>query len=98
MDKKQYYLLICSFVSLVSPPAESPVKRKRGRPKGSTKKTRTDLTEGKADSTRSPEDNVQREEEANKEEGDRPCSSIEGKYCCHLCVSHNPFFFTQKTG
>lgn len=78
-------------------PAESPVKRKRGRPKGSTKKARTDLTEGKADSTRSPEDHVQRKER-NKEEGDRQCSSIEGKYWCHLYVSHNSFFFMQKTG
>ncbi|KAM6935127.1 zinc finger protein ZFAT isoform 3-T3 [Lycodopsis pacificus] len=56
--------------------AESPVKRKRGRPKGSTKKTRTDLTEGKADSTQS---NVQREEEGNKEEGDEQCSSAQGE-------------------
>ncbi|XP_074510287.1 zinc finger protein ZFAT isoform X2 [Sebastes fasciatus] len=59
---------------------ESPVKRKRGRPKGSTKKTRTDLTdltEGKADSTHSPEENVQREEEGNKEAGDRQCSAIQ---------------------
>lgn len=60
-------------------PTASPVKRKRGRPKGSKKKTCTDLTEGKADSTHSPEDNVQREEEGNKEEGDRQCSLIEGK-------------------
>ncbi|XP_041798409.1 zinc finger protein ZFAT-like isoform X2 [Chelmon rostratus] len=60
-------------------PAESPVKRKRGRPKGSTKKTRTDLTEGKADSTHPAEDNVQREEERNKEEGDRQCSSIQAE-------------------
>ncbi|XP_029308329.1 zinc finger protein ZFAT isoform X2 [Cottoperca gobio] len=59
--------------------ADSPVKRKRGRPKGSTKKTRTDLTEGKADSTNSPEDNVQREEEGDKKEGDRQCSSIQGE-------------------
>lgn len=57
------------------------MKRKRGRPKGSTKKTRTDLTdltEGKADSTHSPEENVQREEEGNKEAGDRQCSAIQG--------------------
>ncbi|XP_070767746.1 zinc finger protein ZFAT [Enoplosus armatus] len=63
----------------VETPAENPVKRKRGRPKGSTKKTRTDLTQGKADSTHSPEDNVQREEEGKKEEGDSQCSIIEGK-------------------
>lgn len=54
------------------------MKRKRGRPKGSTKKTRTDLTEGKANSTRSTEDAVQRKEDGNKEEGNRQCSLIEG--------------------
>ena len=53
------------------------MKRKRGRPKGSTKKTRTNLTEGKADSAHSAQNNVQREKE-KKEEGDRQCSSIEG--------------------
>ncbi|XP_045902011.1 zinc finger protein ZFAT-like isoform X2 [Micropterus dolomieu] len=60
-------------------PAESPLKRKRGRPKGSKKKICTDLTQGKDDSTHSPEDNVQREEEGNKEKGDRQCSIIEGE-------------------
>ncbi|XP_034410067.1 zinc finger protein ZFAT-like isoform X3 [Cyclopterus lumpus] len=50
--------------------AESPVKRKRGRPKGSTKKT------CKADSTQS---NVQREEEKNMEEGDKQYSTAQGE-------------------
>ncbi|XP_049903546.1 zinc finger protein ZFAT-like isoform X2 [Epinephelus moara] len=59
--------------------AESPVKRKRGRPKGSTKKTRIDLTEGKANSTHPLEDNVQIGEEGNKEEGDRQCNIIQGE-------------------
>ncbi|KAI3360855.1 hypothetical protein L3Q82_013075 [Scortum barcoo] len=59
--------------------AESPVKRKRGRPKGSTKKARTNLTEAKADSTHSPEDNVQRKEQGKKEERDRQCSLRDGE-------------------
>eukprot|EP00064_Thunnus_orientalis_P011645 superscaffoldBa00001698_g11676 len=66
--------IIIALQPLVAEPAgtlaESPVKRKRGRPKGSTKK-RTDWTEGKADSTHSLEDKVRREEERNKEEADR---------------------------
>ncbi|XP_068426739.1 zinc finger protein ZFAT isoform X3 [Clinocottus analis] len=56
--------------------AESPVKRKRGRPKGSTKKTCTDLTESKTDSPRS---DVQREGERNAEEGDKEYSSAQGE-------------------
>ncbi|XP_039661132.1 zinc finger protein ZFAT-like isoform X3 [Perca fluviatilis] len=75
--------IIIALQPLVGEPVEtlteSPVKRKRGRPKGSTKKTRTDLTECMADSTLSQEDNVQREEEGIKEEGDRQCSSIQVK-------------------
>ncbi|XP_035528252.1 zinc finger protein ZFAT-like isoform X2 [Morone saxatilis] len=75
--------IIIALQPLVGEPvetlAESPVKRKRGRPKGSTKKMRTDLTEGKAGSAHSPKDNVQREEEGNKEEGDTQCSTIEGE-------------------
>ncbi|XP_070823374.1 zinc finger protein ZFAT isoform X2 [Chaetodon trifascialis] len=63
----------------VETPAESPVKRKRGRPKGSTKKTRTNLTEGKADSTHPAEDDVQKDEERNKEEGGRQCSLTQGE-------------------
>ncbi|TNN79998.1 Zinc finger protein ZFAT [Liparis tanakae] len=50
--------------------AESPVKRKRGRPKGSKKKT------CKADSTQS---NVQREEERNTEEGDKQYRAAQGE-------------------
>ncbi|XP_019131427.2 zinc finger protein ZFAT isoform X1 [Larimichthys crocea] len=75
--------IIVALQPLVGEPvqtlAESPVKRKRGRPKGSTKKTRPDLTEGKANSTRSTEDAVQRKEDGNKEEGNRQCSLIEGE-------------------
>lgn len=63
------------------------MKRKRGRPKGSTKKTRTDLTECMTDSTLSQEDNVQREEEGNKEEGDRQCSSIQGSVVANYMYS-----------
>uniref|UniRef100_A0A3B4ZPH8 Zinc finger and AT-hook domain containing n=1 Tax=Stegastes partitus TaxID=144197 RepID=A0A3B4ZPH8_9TELE len=59
--------------------AEGPVKRKRGRPKGSTKKMRTDLTEGKAASTHGPEDNLEKEQKRNKDKGDRQSSSVEGK-------------------
>ncbi|XP_051263812.1 zinc finger protein ZFAT isoform X3 [Dicentrarchus labrax] len=75
--------IIIALQPLVGEPvetlAESPVKRKRGRPKGSTKKMRTNLTEGKAGSAHSPKDNVQREEEGNMEEGDTQCSTIEGE-------------------
>ncbi|KAM8870362.1 zinc finger protein ZFAT isoform 2-T2 [Spinachia spinachia] len=52
--------------------AERPVKRKRGRPKGSKKKLRTDLIESKADSTQSY---VQGDEK--KEKGDEQCSSAQ---------------------
>uniref|UniRef100_A0A8C4EYQ4 C2H2-type domain-containing protein n=1 Tax=Dicentrarchus labrax TaxID=13489 RepID=A0A8C4EYQ4_DICLA len=55
--------IIIALQPLVGEPvetlAESPVKRKRGRPKGSTKKMRTNLTEGKAGSAHSPKDNSQ---------------------------------------
>ncbi|XP_036931451.1 zinc finger protein ZFAT-like isoform X2 [Acanthopagrus latus] len=75
--------IIIALQPLVGAPvetlAESPVKRKRGRPKGSTKKTRTDLTDGKADSIHSVEDNVKNERAGNKEEGSGQCSSIEGE-------------------
>lgn len=83
--------IIIALQPLVAEPAgtlaESPVKRKRGRPKGSTKK-RTDWTEGKADSTHSLEDKVRREEERNKEEADRQGENdngISGLECrdCH---------------
>nr|XP_043890897.1 zinc finger protein ZFAT-like isoform X2 [Solea senegalensis] len=52
--------------------AESPVKRKRGRPKGSTKKF-------KADSTYSPEDKLEQKDKGNKTGGDPQHSSIEGE-------------------
>lgn len=45
------------------------MKRKRGRPKGSTKKTRTDVTEGNPESTHSPVQEVQ-EEKQNTAEAD----------------------------
>lgn len=63
--------IIIALQPLVADPveklAETPVKRKRGRPKGSTKKIRTDLTEGTAISSHSPENNS-REEKRKKEE------------------------------
>lgn len=59
------------------------MKRKRGRPKGSTKKTRADVTEGKADSTNSQV--VQREEERNKEGVDLQGRSLGGRtVCCYF--------------
>ncbi|XP_068613195.1 zinc finger protein ZFAT [Brachionichthys hirsutus] len=58
---------------------ESPVKRKRGRPKGSTKKTRQNVSENKDDNTNSAEDIVQRQEEGNKKDGDQQCSLIDGE-------------------
>ncbi|KAF0045224.1 hypothetical protein F2P81_001753 [Scophthalmus maximus] len=71
--------IIIALQPLVSEPVktlagliESPVKRKRGRPKGSTKKS-------KADSSHSLEDNFQRQDEGNKKEGDSQSSSIEGE-------------------
>lgn len=69
-------------------PSASPVKRKRGRPKGSKKKTCLDLAEGKTDSTQSPEDTVQ-EEEGNKKEGSKQCSLKEGStaaFCRFLII------------
>lgn len=65
---------------------DRPVKRKRGRPKGSKKKSRTDLTESKADSTQS---DVQRDEE--KEKGDEQSSSATGNFA--ICMFPTfPFF------
>ncbi|XP_023143081.2 zinc finger protein ZFAT isoform X2 [Amphiprion ocellaris] len=57
--------------------AEGPVKRKRGRPKGSTKKMRTDLTEGKVTSSNGPEDKSEKEQKRNKDKGERQNSSVE---------------------
>ncbi|XP_037310032.1 zinc finger protein ZFAT-like isoform X2 [Pungitius pungitius] len=78
----------------VDPSAERPVKRKRGRPKGSKKKLRTDLIKSQAESTQS---DVQRDKE--KEKGDEQCSSaqtgkshdrIQGLECrdCHRSFSN----------
>ncbi|GLD56503.1 zinc finger protein ZFAT isoform X1, partial [Lates japonicus] len=67
--------IIIALQPLVAEPVETltetPVKRKRGRPKGSTKKVRT------ADSAHSPEDNPQRQEEGKKKEADQQCNSVE---------------------
>ncbi|XP_034031113.1 zinc finger protein ZFAT-like [Thalassophryne amazonica] len=57
---------------------ETPKKRKRGRPKGSTKKNRTDWTEAQADSTHPSEDTVPREEERHGEK-DGTASTMEGE-------------------
>ncbi|XP_018541390.1 zinc finger protein ZFAT isoform X2 [Lates calcarifer] len=69
--------IIIALQPLVAEPVETltetPVKRKRGRPKGSTKKVRT------TDSTHSPEDNPQRQEEGKKKEADQQCNSGEGE-------------------
>ncbi|KAM3873425.1 zinc finger protein ZFAT [Diretmus argenteus] len=70
---------------------ESPVKRKRGRPKGSTKKRRPDLIEGKT--TRSPEEKDKREEDRRREEKDRQGDrddGILGLECrkCHRSFSN----------
>ncbi|XP_056301186.1 zinc finger protein ZFAT-like isoform X2 [Pseudoliparis swirei] len=66
--------IIISLLPLAGEPvetlAESPVKRKRGRPKGSKKKT------CKADSTQS---NVQREEERNTEMGEKQYRAAQGE-------------------
>lgn len=53
-----------------------------------------DLTQGKADSTHSPEDDIQREEEGNKEEGDRQCNSIGGNT---VAIYMSPIFFLSHT-
>nr|XP_057939523.1 zinc finger protein ZFAT-like isoform X2 [Doryrhamphus excisus] len=70
---------------------ESPVKRKRGRPKGSTKKPRTDCSDAREDSTHFPEDNVQRQS-TQKEDGDTQGENdrISGLKCndCHRLFSN----------
>lgn len=53
----------------------SPLKRKRGRPKGSKKK-KTEQKESKADSAQSRKDNGQSYEDKNKEEDGKQCSVI----------------------
>ncbi|XP_074540259.1 zinc finger protein ZFAT isoform X2 [Halichoeres trimaculatus] len=58
---------------------ESPVKRKRGRPKGSKKRNNSGLSEGNADATGSPEtQGAQREGVEKKKEAVRECDSKEG--------------------
>nr|XP_020511113.1 zinc finger protein ZFAT isoform X1 [Labrus bergylta] len=73
--------IIIALQPLVGEPAEthtdSPVKRKRGRPKGS-KNVRSVSKEDKADS-HSSKKNVQREEEETKKEGDGERSPKEGE-------------------
>ncbi|XP_069393764.1 zinc finger protein ZFAT isoform X2 [Paralichthys olivaceus] len=68
--------IITALQPLASEPVEAlterPVKRKRGRPKGSTKKSKTD-------STHSLVDNSHGQEDENKKEGDPRNSSIEGE-------------------
>lgn len=78
--KKQNKTVLPFFLTVLLDywPTETPVKRKRGRPKGSTKKMRTDLTEGTAISSHSPENNSR--EEKRKKEEIQEFSSAEG--CC----------------
>ncbi|XP_069549307.1 zinc finger protein ZFAT isoform X2 [Brachyistius frenatus] len=76
--------IIIALQPLVAEPAEKlaegPVKRKRGRPKGSTKKMHTVSTEDKkAVSTHSPEESFEREENRNAEAVDQQRRSAEGK-------------------
>ncbi|XP_011603794.1 zinc finger protein ZFAT isoform X1 [Takifugu rubripes] len=59
-------------------PQVSPLKRKRGRPKGSKKK-KTEQKESKADSAQSRKDNGQSHEDMNKEEDGRQCSLIKAE-------------------
>ncbi|XP_054638844.1 zinc finger protein ZFAT-like isoform X2 [Dunckerocampus dactyliophorus] len=70
---------------------ESPVKRKRGRPKGSTKKPRTDCTNTREDSAQGPLDKAQRQER-QKEVADAHGGNdrISGLKCndCHRLFSN----------
>ncbi|XP_041843986.1 zinc finger protein ZFAT-like isoform X2 [Melanotaenia boesemani] len=72
--------IIIALQPLVANPveklAEGPVKRKRGRPKGSTKKRHMDLTESATTATHSPEDQFKSKEIKHKE-GDQQCSSVQ---------------------
>uniref|UniRef100_UPI003AB012D7 zinc finger protein ZFAT n=1 Tax=Centroberyx gerrardi TaxID=166262 RepID=UPI003AB012D7 len=70
---------------------ESPVKRKRGRPKGSTKKRRSDWTEGKTGSAHSPEEKDKREEERRREERDRQGESHDGTLGLECRKCHRSF-------
>ncbi|XP_077383744.1 zinc finger protein ZFAT isoform X2 [Festucalex cinctus] len=76
--------------------AESSVKRKRGRPKGSTNKALTDRRDGREVCTQSPQDKIQRQDgqkmevdkEANTPNGDD--NRISGLKCndCHRLFSN----------
>ncbi|KAM9310537.1 zinc finger protein ZFAT isoform 2-T2 [Pholidichthys leucotaenia] len=72
--------IIIALQPLVAEPVEklteSPVKRKRGRPKGSTKKTHTNLTESSVDAANSLDNNSEKEETMIK--ADQQCSSVNG--------------------
>ncbi|KAM4736116.1 zinc finger protein ZFAT isoform 3-T4 [Anableps anableps] len=59
----------------VEKPPECPVKRKRGRPKGSTKKLQRDLTEGPTVATQCAEENPKRKELKPKD-GKQQCSLV----------------------
>ncbi|XP_076008865.1 zinc finger protein ZFAT isoform X2 [Genypterus blacodes] len=58
---------------------ESPAKRKRGRPKGSTKKMRSSLSQANQAGSTSPENKVQKDEETIRDKGDQQTSSTEGE-------------------
>ncbi|XP_061572426.1 zinc finger protein ZFAT-like isoform X2 [Cololabis saira] len=57
---------------------EAPAKRKRGRPKGSTKKKCTDLIQGQDDTTNSLGDDFKRED-ARNQEGNQTDNSVQGE-------------------
>ncbi|XP_029928604.1 zinc finger protein ZFAT isoform X2 [Myripristis murdjan] len=69
---------------------ESPVKRKRGRPKGSTKKKQSDWTEDKTCSTLSPEEK-DKEEEKKKEDRDSQGDSHDGMLGLECRKCHRSF-------
>nr|XP_020464095.1 zinc finger protein ZFAT-like [Monopterus albus] len=76
--------------------AEIPVKRRRGRPKGSTKKLRVNLPEGKADSTHSPEDNIQRGDERIKVEANLQAGNNDGTLVLECKNCHWTFSNTRQ--
>ncbi|XP_028986133.1 zinc finger protein ZFAT-like isoform X2 [Betta splendens] len=71
-EQERHDDLIIALQPLAAEPletqTENPVKRKRGRPKGSTKKTRIDVAEGETDSTHSQVVDVQKQGGKNQEE------------------------------
>ncbi|XP_030606742.1 zinc finger protein ZFAT isoform X2 [Archocentrus centrarchus] len=87
--------IVIALQPLVAEPveklAETPVKRKRGRPKGSTKKMRADLTEGMAISSYSPEDNFEKEEKRNEEEIQQSIQKNYGKSGLECRHCHRSF-------